>query len=133
MSTDDPLGRRAIAWRRTLGIVAVAGVLVAIIAWLVVRWALPDVLTDQQFRALKLGQTRSAIEHEIGPPTENTKTAQLSSLPAGTTCTYYDATSSSTIPAYFRLCYTNDVLSSKIEYSSIYGPSEQPSVTPGLS
>jgi hypothetical protein len=134
MSTASPLGRRAIASRRAVGFVTVIGVLVAIIVWFVVRGAFPDgSLTDQQFGALKLGQTRSHIEHAVGLPSQDTTVVQPSGLPLGTKCTYYDAPTSSTIPSFFRLCYTNDLLSSKIEYSSVYGLSDQPSFTPGTS
>jgi hypothetical protein len=137
MSTSDPLDRRAIASRRVVGVVAVIGtiaVLVAIIVWLIVRWAFPPgFLTDQQFGALRLGQTRSDIEHAVGQPQEDSKAVQPSRLPSGTTCTYYEANGWSNLPSYFRLCYTNNVLSSKIEYSSPYGQPDQPSLTPSPS
>jgi hypothetical protein len=123
-----------------VGVVVVIGamaVLVAIIVWFVVRWAFPGgFLTDQQFSALQLGQTRSNIERAVGPPKKDANLVQPADLLPGMTCTYYDGTSSPSapdIPSYVRLCYTNDVLSSKIEYSSVYGPSGQPSLTPGPS
>jgi hypothetical protein len=61
---------------------------------------------------------------------------QPAGLPSGMTCTYYDGTSRPSapdIPSYVRLCYTDDVLSFKVEYSSVYGPSDQPSLTPSPS
>lgn len=134
MSTGDSLGRRAIGPRHTVGVVVLIGalgILVAVIVWLVAPAPpSPGLLTDQQFAALRLGQSRSNIEQTVGPPRTNAKVVQPSSLPSGMTCTYYDGTSSSTVPTYFRLCYTNDVLSSKVEYSSVYGPYDQPSLTP---
>jgi hypothetical protein len=136
MSTGSPSSRRAIAPRHVVGAVIVMGILVAII-WLVVLMATPpEVLSDQQFAALTLGQTRSDIEHAIGPPKKDPKPVQPAGLLPGMTCTYYDGTSPSEsrdIPSYVRLCYTNDVLSSKIQYSSVYGPTDQPSLTPSPS
>jgi hypothetical protein len=137
VTATDPFSRRGVIRHVAIGtaiVIGTLGILAAIIYIGFLRGnSATGLLTDHQFSALKLGQTRSSVERAIGPSSKDPNVSQPSQLPTGMTCMYYvEANSQMDFSSYYRLCYSKDMLSSKVKYASPYGPADQPSLEPSM-
>lgn len=76
-------------------------------------------MSGAEYRSLRIGESRRAVESRLGRPSTNIPAPPLPTQLDTDTCVYYSESNAIMDPSIFRLCYSGNLLVSKAEFDKI--------------